>query len=410
LVDELSGRYTIDLYHDAGCLPHIGLRSPEFGCYDYRLFERQARALGYHALVYQMGNSHYHNYMYDILLRHPGIVTLHDLGLADFHFAYARSLGAEGDAHIRREFEAFCGAGADELFREIAARAEAPGGMATACVEQGIHLNGRILQRAAAVVVHSPWCLDQVRSGFPNHVDKVSVVAPGATALDPSPEKRREIRARFGIPPDALVIASVGRIHPTKMNAETIAAFAPLAREIPGALLAFAGQEDDSGEARQKAMEMGLRARIRFLGHHQADLAADLAAIADIGVCLRRLPTGGEAGAGLLDLLGLGVPTIVSDVGSLSCYSDSVVRKHRTQTDGLAELTRALRALAEHRSQREALGRAARRHVEQNHAWSQTADSYEEIIERTALGRTRPRADGTCQRLVGPPERLQAAS
>ena len=111
LLDELKRRYTIDLYHDAGYVPHIGLRSPDFGCYDYRLFERNARVLDYHALVYQMGNSPYHGYMYETLLRHPGIVTLHDLGIADFHFWYAQQPGVDGNAHIRREFEAFCGAG-----------------------------------------------------------------------------------------------------------------------------------------------------------------------------------------------------------------------------------------------------------------------------------------------------------
>ena len=334
LLDELKHRYAIDLYHDAGHLPHIGLQSPEFGCYDYRLFEHNARVMGYHALVYQMGNSPYHGYMYETLLHHPGIVTLHDLGIADFHFWYAQQPGMDGDAHIRREFEAFCGVGADRVFRAIAAGAEAPGGMPAACIERGIYLNGRILQRATAVVVHSPWCVGQVRSRFPNHVDKISVVASGATALDPSPQERSEIRARFGMPPDALIVASVGRIHPTKMNAETIAAFAPLAREIPGALLAFAGKEDDQGQARRKAMELGLRHRVRFLGHRQADVAADLAAIADIGVCLRRPPTGGETPAGLLDLLRLGVPTIVSDAGPLSCYPDSVVRKHRWDQTG----------------------------------------------------------------------------
>ncbi len=414
LLEELKHRYAIDLYHDSRFVPHIGLRGPEFGCYDHRLFERNARVMGYHALLYQMGDSHHHHYMYDTLLRHPGIVTLYDLGLAGFQFSYAQRPGVDGDAHIRREFEACCGAEADKAFRVIAACAEAPGGMPAACVKRGIYLSGRILQTATAVVVHSPWCVEQVRSRFPDHVNKISVVASGATALDPSRRERSEIRARFGMPPDALIIASVGRIHPTRMNSETVAAFAPLAREVPGALLAFAGKEDDQGEARRKAMELGLRHCVRFLGHHQADVAADLAAIADIGVCLRRPPTVGETPAALMDLLRLGVPTIVSDAGPLSCFPDSVVRKLRWDQDGLAGLTRALRELAEDRPRREALGRAAWRHVCQNHAWSQTADSYEEIIERTVAGRARPRADGTeaspYQRIVGSPERLQAAS
>ena len=144
------------------------------------------------------------------------------------------------------------------------------------------------------------------------------------------------------------------------------------------------------------------------------DDLADLAAIADIGVCLRRPPTNGETSAALLDLLRLGVPTIVSDVGSFSCYPDSVVRKHRWDLDGLAGLTQALRELAEDRPRREALGRAAWHYVRQNHAWPSAADSYEEIIERTVAGRTRPQADGPSAlpgpQIVASPEWLQAAS
>ena len=189
LLEELNRRYTIDLYHDAGYVPHIGLQSPDFGCYDYRMFERNARVLGYDALVYQMGNSHYHGYMYQTLLRHPGIVTLHEVGIADFHFWYAQQPGVDGNAHIRREFEAFCGASADDALRSMAAWANAPGGIAGACVEQEYHLNGRIVEQATAVIVHSPWCAEQVRRRFPDHLGKLSVVVHGATAQDPVRQK-----------------------------------------------------------------------------------------------------------------------------------------------------------------------------------------------------------------------------
>jgi len=413
LLDELKQHYMIDLYHDAGYVPHIGLRSPDFGCYDYRLFERNARVLDYHALVYEMGKSPYHGYMYETLLCHPGIVTLHDLGIADFHFWYAQQPGVDGNAHIRREFEAFCGAGTDEVLRALAPWAGMPGGISGACTQQGYHLNGRIYEQAAAVIVHSPWCAEQVRSRFPAHLGKTFVVAFGATALDPSLEQRKAIRARFKLPQEALIIASLGLIHPPKMNVETIAAFAPLARAIPEALLIFVGNEIDNGEARRKVMELGLQQRVRFLGHYPGDLA-DLAAIADIGVCLRRPPTNGETSASLLDLLRLGVPTIVSDVASFSFFPGSVVRKHRWDLDGLAGLTQALRELAEDRPRREVLGRAAWHYVHQNHAWPRAAESYEEIIEWTVARRTRPQANGPSAlpnpQVVASPEWLQAAS
>jgi glycosyltransferase involved in cell wall biosynthesis len=387
LLNELKRRYVIDLYHDLGYVPHMALGAHDLACYDYRLFERNARALGYHAVVYQVGNSPYHAYMYDTLLRHPGIVTLHELNLVNLHFEYARRPGVDGMAHLGRELEAFCGAGAAE---ELRAAAEAPGDLQRACTERGYYLNARVFERASAVIVHSPWCLERVRDMLPDHLGKTFVVGMGATAQDPSPQQRLAIRARLKVPPEALIIASLGWLHETKMNVETIAAFASLVDAIPEALLLFVGGEYDGGAARHKVMELGLQHRVRFLGHYPDDLA-DLAAIADIGVCLRQPPTNGETSASLMDLLRLGVPTIVSDVGSFSCYPDSVVRKHRMDAEGIAGLAQALRELAEDRPHREALGRSAWHYIRHNHTWSGAADAYGEIIERAVAGHACPR-------------------
>ncbi|HLN29033.1 MAG TPA: hypothetical protein VK395_14895, partial [Gemmataceae bacterium] len=42
LLEELKNHYAIDLYHDSGYVPHLGESWYEFGCYDFRLFERRA--------------------------------------------------------------------------------------------------------------------------------------------------------------------------------------------------------------------------------------------------------------------------------------------------------------------------------------------------------------------------------
>ena len=96
-----------------------------------------------------------------------------------------------------------------------------------------------------------------------------------------------------------------------------------------------------------------------------------------------------------MDLLRLGVPTIVSDVGSFSCYPDSVVRKHRWDMDGLAGLTQALRELAEDRPRREALGRAAWHYVHQNHGWPARPTR----MKRSSSG---PSRDGPGPKPTGP--------
>ena len=63
LLKELKATYTIDLYHDAGYVPDLGLTGHDFAAYDGRLFDRIHAVLNYHAIVYQMGNSvAYHGY------------------------------------------------------------------------------------------------------------------------------------------------------------------------------------------------------------------------------------------------------------------------------------------------------------------------------------------------------------
>ncbi|HEV3122716.1 MAG TPA: glycosyltransferase family 1 protein, partial [Isosphaeraceae bacterium] len=84
LVRELLPHYSIDLFHDSGYVPEPALASLELGCHDYRVFERLAATVPYHRILYQMGNSLYHRFMYPTMLRYPGVVTLHDFCLSGF--------------------------------------------------------------------------------------------------------------------------------------------------------------------------------------------------------------------------------------------------------------------------------------------------------------------------------------
>ena len=132
-----------------------------------------------------------------------------------------------------------------------------------------------------------------------------------------------------------------------------------------------------------------MRDRVRFLGHHPAEGCAELAAAADVGVNLRRPPTYGETSAALLDLLRVGVPTIVTDVATFADYPGHVVRKVRWEDDGLPGLVSALRSLAADPLARDALGRAALRHVAEEHTWQRASSLYVEVIESAYAERSR---------------------
>ena len=81
LVDSLADRYQIDLVHEPGYIPEPALRDPRYSVVDHRLYRRLARLRQYRGTLFQMGNSHYHRFLYDDLIRFGGIVTLARLQL-----------------------------------------------------------------------------------------------------------------------------------------------------------------------------------------------------------------------------------------------------------------------------------------------------------------------------------------
>ncbi|MGE5756432.1 MAG: glycosyltransferase [Planctomycetaceae bacterium] len=382
LIKYLAEHYAIDVYRDVNYVPFLELQNNDFGCYDHRIFERLAPARDYRAVLYQMGNSPLHRYLYDRLDRWPGLVTLHDFSLVGFQTWYGFQPGAAPD-HFRRTFEDFTQLLPDDARPRWEEVATDPRGPYWPCVEQMLFLNRKIFDASLGVIVHSRWCRQQAERLYAERAGRTYVVSYGAKPEVYTPERKAAIRQRFDIPPDALVLTSIGQIHSTKLNAESIVAFAELARKRPDALFLFVGPEVDDGEARRAVERLGLSRRVRFLGHYPADHLADFGAISDIGICLRRPPTNGETSAALLDLLRLGVPTIVSDVGTFSEYPDTAVRKVPWAGDDLGPLVRAMVELADHSDARAALGRSALQYIVDAHDWSNLASSYAEIIEQT---------------------------
>lgn len=387
LVGELNRRYRVDLYHDEGYVPEIGLSSPDFACYDHRLFARNARVLDYRGVVYQMGNSFYHKFLYDMLRRVPGVVAIHDFNLAGFQFWNAHQgpdprgsfLGEIGHAH-------------PETSCDYEAWTSERGGMQEACTRRQLWMNRRVFEAAEAVVVHSPWCAEQARGLGPSLASKVVVIPQGAEAIAVPGRGRLATRERHGLPADALIFGSFGILGQAKMNVEAIDAFRAVADRLPGSILIFVGQDWEQGEAARHAAKAALGDRIRFFGRLADAEFVDLFSAVDVGVSLRRPPTYGETSAALLHMLGHALPTIVTDVATFADYPDDVVRKVGWDADGPASLAGAFLELGSSQRSRAAYGRAAHTYVERHNGWAGAADRYAEVVERAAEARRRAKA------------------
>ncbi len=382
LVSALSSTYDIDLYHDTGYVPQPALRAPDVMACDARLFPRNAAVRNYHAAVYQMGNSRFHTFLYELMLRVPGVVTLHDFCLAGFHLHYGHVRGMDRD-YIRNELLFWY----PEQRREIVATLKSlPWDweiIARECARRGWFLNRRLLDASRRVVVHSPWCVERIHESSPEYADQVDLIPHGASVRVISLEERASVRARFGIPQSSLVVASFGFVHPDKMGPEAIDAFRALAATVPSALFLFVGEEADGGFTRKHAGDAGVLDRVRFLGRQNAADFLDLIAVTDIGINLRRPPTNGETSGALLHLLAAGIPTIVSDVATFHDYPECAVRKVGFDSDATDGLRRAMFELATRAELREALGCSAVAYSRAQHDWPKVAQSYVDAIERS---------------------------
>jgi glycosyltransferase involved in cell wall biosynthesis len=80
------------------------------------------------------------------------------------------------------------------------------------------------------------------------------------------PVTRAEVRARFGIPADAFVVGSVGRLSPQKAPLDMIAAFTLLAGQVPEARLLMVGDGPLRSAVEAAVAERGLTGRVHLAG------------------------------------------------------------------------------------------------------------------------------------------------
>jgi glycosyltransferase involved in cell wall biosynthesis len=199
-----------------------------------------------------------------------------------------------------------------------------------------------------------------------------------ADPLDAIPSGARDaIRARHGIPADALVIAAFGGVTPEKRIASILRAVADLGAKalLPHVLLV--GEEAEHYDVRADAARAGISDRVHITGYvTDEELPSHLAA-ADVCACLR-WPTNRETSASWLRCLAAGKATIITDLAQHVDLPEIALR-----IDVLEEeqaLPQALERLLRDHLYRDELGRAARAYWETHHQLHHMADGYERAL------------------------------
>ncbi len=146
--------------------------------------------------------------------------------------------------------------------------------------------------------------------------ERVKVVANGVDSDKFYPADRAAMRARFGLPPEARVLITVGGLVERKGFHRVIELLPALLQQFPGLHYLIVGgasaEGDWSARLRQQVEALGLEARVHFLGTISPEALREPLSAADVFV----LSTRNEGWANvLLEAMACGLPVVTTDVG-----------------------------------------------------------------------------------------------
>lgn len=249
-------------------------------------------------------------------------------------------------------------------------------------------LNRWLARRSARVVAVS----DDIRRDLARYdripEDRITTIANG---IDPARARsalsRAEARARLGLRDADFAVACVARLEEQKGHRFLLDALALLAREEPqlyGALQLFlVGDGRLRAPLQARAAELGLPA-VRFLGTRRdvPDILAamDLHAMASLWEGLS---------IALLEAMAAGLPVVASDVGGVATVLGDAAFGIRVPPQDAPALAAALAQAYARRGEREALGAAARRAVEERFSIHATVAKFAALYDEACGPRAR---------------------
>jgi glycosyltransferase involved in cell wall biosynthesis len=348
----------------------------------------------YDVVVYQLGNSTTHEFIWPYLFRWPGLAVLHDTHL---HHARGRALlSRKHAAEYRAEF-AWNHPDLPVDLAELAIRG----------FDGPYYYDWPMVRSAIAasrlVATHSRESLDELRDAWPDRAYEY-IALPEGVRTAPTDAERDAARRSLDIPDSAVVFGVFGALSAEKRVPQVMRAFAETHARVPDTLLLLAGARDPSVDIDDLARSVGIAGATRVLdGLDDARFDQAIAAV-DVSLNLR-WPTAREMSGPWLRALAAGRATVIVDLVHLARVPSLDPRtwqphspggrpiapdRHEAVTiaiDILDEdhsLHLAMRRLARDRDLRDQLGRAGRHYWETEHSFERATHDYERALSRAA--------------------------
>lgn len=362
----------VDLFIDEGYSPVNPRIVERLNIYSYREFPQ--RAADYDLPVYVMGDDlTYHGYMHDLMRDYPGVVILHD---TEFQHYFIQRTYARGDvAAYRAELEYAYGPLADSIMAVVqAGEIERLRGL--------FPLVERIVDWSRGAIVYNDFAREdltrrrpeaKVRAlkhhfylpdGFPAEVDVASL------------RKRWQLEGNF-------IIGTFGLFIPDKRIDVCLRAFKRFLAIRPDARYILVGQHSPYYDVPGMIRRYGLDGHVILTGWMDALEFAQHLCLPDIVIHLRYPHIGGTSYTPIR-LLGLGRPTILSDIETLMEFPEGCCVKIAPDEYEEETLFAVLCYLAEHDEIRQQMGENARHFIQEHHDVGRIARQHVEFFAEVA--------------------------
>ncbi len=373
LLPELARHFEVDVYIDPGYQPSDRGLQDRFHIIPFNTdrfpYDR------YDAVLYHMGNFYDgHRYVYEALLRYPGVVVLHDFVMQGF---YAEQYDETGDYQRYAQLqEQYYG----EQGREIAERIKLRGPIPIWESPEAINfpLNEEIVSYARGLIVHSDFVRQRIEALTSAPIFIIPHHGHVAKSFD-----NQAVRRSLEVEESQLLFCSAGYVSKNKRYHRILAALRQL-EDIPFQYV-IAG-EDRGGLLRDSLLSE--HRAFRVLGHLRLPEMESVISSSDICINLR-FPTMGESSGSLIRMMGYGKPVLVTNFGSYAELPDYAVLKVDPDFDEVETIKRFVQSLALDPDFRLSVGREARAYVERECSLPRCAELYAQAIRhccRQGLG------------------------
>ena len=343
----LKKYFNIDLIVDKNYKPSSKFINESFKIISYEDFENN-----YDLLIYHMGNNPFHEYMYKIALSNPGIVVLHDPFL---HHLQIHMTVAQNNQDGYRKIMEYC---IGKQGKKIAENAL----ISYTWPHFDYPLIKKLVDSSECVMVHSDFAKKIVLTESKDHlIKKIKMpitITPGLF--------NNQLKKQLGISENSLIIASFGHVGFYKRIDVVLRSFSIFLKSFPNSVFLIVGgyqTKEYEKEIYNLIQELGIVDKIIETGY--VENLFSYIEISDIIMQLR-YPTAGETSIITLQIMGLGKPLLVSNVGSFSELQDNSVIKINVDSNEESTITQALVKLSD-KNFRKKLSLNAKKYVSTEH-------------------------------------------